>query len=383
MMPMKVVAISLDPQVLNSKSVASTRNRLYGEITDEYRVVVHSKKDSILELAPNVTIYGVGGRYKFIRLIRISLLLRKLVREEKCNVITSSDPYFFSLVAYCVASLYHIGFEAHILGIEKLNPLRLALARFFVKRASTVRVNSTRLRDRVSKEFGVEWDKIAFVPIYVPTEHLFLHSVALDPEERKGQEELQSLFSTTYKETFNILFAGRLVPVKNVPMQLRALSVLLKKCPEARLHIAGEGTDERTLRALAEELGVKEQTIFHGRKTGASLGTLYRFCDTFILTSFAEGWPMVIFEAMTAGLPIVMTDVGCAGEMIKNEENGLVVPVDDAQALGDALYRLITEPGLKERLSEASRIHIQNYWTRDQILAGYRQSWEKALANKL
>ncbi len=96
---MKVVGISLDPNVLDSKSVASLRNALYGEIIDAYRVVVHYHKDTILELTDKVTVYGVGGRFKFIRLIRVGLLLRKLVKEGKCDVITSTDPYFFSFVS--------------------------------------------------------------------------------------------------------------------------------------------------------------------------------------------------------------------------------------------------------------------------------------------
>jgi len=380
---MKVVSISLDPNVLDPKSIASVRNRLYGEITDAYRVVVHDHKDSVVELTPKVTIYGVGGKFKFVRLVRIALLLRKFVTEGKCDVITSSDPYFFSAVAYLVARLYHVGFEAHILGIEKLNPIRRALARFFVKRASAVRVNSTRLRDRVSREFGVPWKDISFVPIHVPTDHLALEKIPPTQEEQAVRMALEKRFKEEFSDAFNIMFAGRLVKVKNIPMQLRALQKLAESHPKVCLHIVGSGPEEEVLRTLVKHLGLEKQVIFHGRQTGVALGTLYRLCDTFILTSFAEGWPMVIFEAMTARLPIVMTDVGCAGEMIKHDQNGLVVPVDDADALAHALTRLILEPGLRERLSEASGTHIKNYWTLDQILHGYRQSWEHALAHRL
>jgi glycosyltransferase involved in cell wall biosynthesis len=380
---MKVVAISLDPNVLDSKSVASVRNALYGDIVDEYRVVVHYHKDTILELNQRVTVYGVGGRFKFVRLLRVGLLLRKLVKEGKCDVITSSDPYFFSFISYCVARIYHVGFEVHILGIEKLNAVRMALARFFVKRASAVRVNSTRLRDRVANEFNVPWKDIAFVPIHVPTEHLALTKEPLEEHQKEERKRMEVRFKSEFSNTFNFLFVGRLVEVKNIPMQLRAVAILKKEHPEVRVHVAGNGPDEDKLKALAASLGVSEHFIFHGRKVDASLGTLFRLCDSFMLTSYAEGWPMVIFETMTAQLPIIMTDVGCAGEMIKNEENGLVVPVNDADALAKAMKRMIEDEALRTRLIGAASQHIQNYWTRDQILSGYKQSWEKALAHKL
>ncbi len=166
-------------------------------------------------------------------------------------------------------------------------------------------------------------------------------------------------------------------------MQMRAVAELKKDHPEVRIHVAGNGPKESELKELSRTLGVEENFVFYGRQVDSSLGTLFRLCDSFMLTSYAEGWPMVIFEAMTAGLPIIMTDVGCAGEMIKNEENGLVVAVDDSHALCTAMRRMIEDEVLRTRLTSAASQHIQNYWTRDQILSGYKQSWEKALAHKL
>lgn len=380
---MKVVGISLDPKVLDSKSSASYRNRLYGTIVDEYRVVVHYHADTILELSENVTIYGVGGKYKFIRLIRVGLLLRRFVKEGSCDVITSSDPYYFGFVAYAIARVYHVGFEAHILGIEKLTFIRKLVARFFVRHAGSVRVNSTRLADRVAKEFDVPRETIVFVPIYVPTENLGFALAAPGSHTRDMQDTLTEDFNLKYSDRFNIIFVGRLVAVKNVAMQLRALSLLKDSHPEILLHVVGEGPEAEELQELARNLNVEKQVVFHGRQEGLELGTFYRLADCFVLTSNAEGWPMVIFEAMTAGLVIVMTDVGCAGEMIINDKNGLVVPVNDAAALADAFARLIEEEGLMARLIRTASTHIKNYWTKEQILAGYQQSWQKAKNNRV
>jgi len=380
---MKVVTISLDPKVLDSNSATSYRNRLYGGIVDEYRVVVHYPKDTILELAGNVTIYGVGGSLKLIRFFRVGLLLRRLIKTGHCDVISCSDPYFFSALAYLLAQLYPVGYEAHILGIEKLSPLRKLFAKFFIKRADAVRVNSTRLRDRLADEFGVPWDDIGFVPIYVPTDNLGFKKAAAGTPDREKQDSLEVEFCNRYDKYFNFVFFGRLVEVKNVPMQLRAMKILKDSLPQARLHIVGDGPDREALKEMAHNLGVADRVIFHGRQEGLALGTFYRLCNCMLLTSFAEGWPMVVYEAMSAGLPIIMTDVGCAGEMIVNDKNGLVVPVNDHEALAAAMERLATKEDVRQRLVASATEHIKNYWTLDQILAGYKQSWQKACKNKL
>lgn len=379
---MKVVNISLDPRILDSKSAASERNCLYGGIVDEYNVVVHYPKDTVLELTPNVTVYGVGGSNKVIRLWRVTMKIRQLIKAGRCDVIVSSDPYYLGAVSYLLARIYHVGFESHILGIEKLNFMRHLVASFFIKKAGSVRVNSTRLRQRLADEFRVPFDDIAFVPIYVPTDKLGFEKKAHGTKERAEQDKLEHDFLVDYRDKFNFVFIGRLVEVKNVSMQLKAVAELKDKFPKLMLHIVGDGPLESELKAEAEELGVENNVTFHGRQDGLALGTFYRCCDSFVLTSFAEGWPMVIFEAMTSGLCVVMTDVGCAGEMICNDENGLVVKIDSHKDLAESMSRLMLEEGLQERLIKEATKNIQNYWTRDQILAGYKQSWEKAYNNR-
>ena len=92
------------------------------------------------------------------------------------------------------------------------------------------------------------------------------------------------------------------------------------------LHIVGSGPDEKKLKSYVARLGLEQHVVFHGYQSGYALGMFYRECDAFLLTSDYEGWGMVIIEAAAAGLPIIMTDVGCAGEIIIHGESGLVVP---------------------------------------------------------
>ena len=106
-------------------------------------------------------------------------------------------------------------------------------------------------------------------------------------------------------------------------------------------------------------------------------------CDCFVLTSDYEGWGMVIIEAATAGLPIIMTDVGCAGELIVDGESGLVVPPQDVPALTTAMRQVLTDPALRERLSIGSLHSLKQLPSFEQLLKEYRQNWELALTKPL
>lgn len=381
---MKVINISLDPAALDINSRVSDRNRLYGEIVSEYRVMVPHTHDTISELTGSVTIYGVGGRNKFIQMLKIFGLIKKLVKEKKCDVIATSDPYFLGITALILARMYHKGFEVQVLGIEKFTALRKILAQLVIHHAGAIRVNSTQLKEKVVKEFNVDERDVLFVPVYVSVGKLGLTSDMTPghPEWHK-REAGKEAFQKEYGKSFNFLTVGRLVEVKNIDMQLRAMKSVIKRNPEVVLHIIGDGRERTHILQMIENLGLGGHVIVHGSKTGVDLGVFYSESDSYLLTAHIEGWPMEVFDAIRAGLPVVMTDVGCAGEVIQNEKNGLIVEFDDEEHLSEAMERMVKDPALRSRLTAAARLHFDNYWTKEQILAGYRQSWDKALSHNI
>jgi len=150
-----------------------------------------------------------------------------------------------------------------------------------------------------------------------------------------------------------------------------------------RLHIVGDGPEEESLKSKAKEIGVDEYVVFHGQKTGFELGLFYLECDCLILTSDYEGWGMVIVEAATAGMPSIMTDVGCAGEFLIDGESGIVIPTNDAEALKDAMVRIAGDARLREKLSLGTKKALASLETFDEILKQYKDNWEKALEHSL
>jgi len=309
--------------------------------------------------------------------------VQTLIAEKRCDVITSQDMYYLGLLGICFAKRHHKGLEVQVLGIEKLTWWRKRIAHFVLPRASVIRALSPRLRDRLINEFGVSPAQIVVVSIYVDVTKLGLEVRTLDNEDALGFIKAEQAFAATYGERFNFLSVSRLVPIKRIELQLEALSQLVPEFPAALLHIVGNGPEEEHLKEVVKVRKLTEHVVFHGYQSGYRLGLFYLECDCFLLTSDYEGWGMVIIEAMTAGLPIIMTDVGCAGELIVDGKSGLVVPPRDVPSLTTAMRRVLTDVALREQLAIGAIHALKQLPSFEQLLQEYRQNWELAFAKPL
>ena len=137
-----------------------------------------------------------------------------------------------------------------------------------------------------------------------------------------------------------IISVARLDKNKAVDIQIKALKNLNRK--DALLLIAGEGPEKRGLEALASNLGVTENVRFLGFKTRSALLDLYNLSDIFALSSYAEGLPRVLIEAMSCGCIPVSTDVGSVSTVVSNGENGFIVPSGNPQLFSEQLNKIMS-----------------------------------------
>lgn len=144
----------------------------------------------------------------------------------------------------------------------------------------------------------------------------------------------------------------RLVPAKGLDTLLYACAELKKRGLPFMLHMIGDGPMREELEDLALSLGVYDDIIFYGYMLHPE--EFMPFFDIFVLPSRAEAFGNVYAEAALCRLALVGTNVGGISEQIDHEVNGLLVPVDDANALADALQRLITDPDFRNELSRAA-----------------------------
>jgi glycosyltransferase involved in cell wall biosynthesis len=155
-----------------------------------------------------------------------------------------------------------------------------------------------------------------------------------------------------------LLFVGRLVPVKDVPNLLAAVSLLRERGRMVQLTLVGEGSLRSGLEIEARELGLGGRVTFTGHLAGDELARAYRDHDLFVLASTFDNFPNAVLEAMASRLPVVATRVGGIPEQVIEGETGLLVPSRDPGRLARAIESLLDDPSTARAMGEAGRRRV-------------------------
>ncbi len=150
---------------------------------------------------------------------------------------------------------------------------------------------------------------------------------------------------------------ARLDPIKNLPMMIEAAAVCTRTTPRLRFCVVGSGPEETGLRALIRERGLADSFFLLGERVPAA-----RFLsgfDVFVLTSWTEGLPNGVMEAMAASLPCVCTDVGGCRELVDPGRTGYLIPSGGVQALADRILDLAGDPERRRSMGQAGRRRIE------------------------
>lgn len=161
-------------------------------------------------------------------------------------------------------------------------------------------------------------------------------------------------------ETFEILCVGRLTPAKGQHILIDALERLTREGHRVRLRFVGSGPDEASLREHAARTSAGERIVFEGAINQDRILDFYAEADAFCLPSFAEGLPVVLMEAMAMEIPCVTTHIAGIPELIRDGEDGLLVPPSDVDALAKALARLMNDAELRQRIGKNGRVQVRN-----------------------
>ncbi len=157
-----------------------------------------------------------------------------------------------------------------------------------------------------------------------------------------------------------VLFAGRLIETKGV-FDLIAALPLVRAATPCHLLIAGEGACAGEVRAWAARADMSTHVTLAGYLEGEMLQAAYHAADVFVLPSWREGSPVVIGEAMCAGLPLVTTRIAGTVDHLAEGVNALLVPPRDPAALAAALVRLLADEPLRDRMGMANRAKAQQF----------------------
>lgn len=217
-------------------------------------------------------------------------------------------------------------------------PLQVALGRLTVWCADVVLAPSAATAAELARDYGAQGVRV------VPNA-----TGGLAGREFPGGKETTGYF----------LFVGRLRLRKAVEVLLAALARLRSPYPEMRVMIAGDGEHRRRLEEAAARLGVGEAVTFLGKCDAARVRALLAGARALVVPSIYEGMPLVVLEAMEAGVPVVASRVSGIPEVVVDGETGWLVPPEDPEALAAALAELVVRPEEALRRGEAGKIRVE------------------------
>jgi len=374
----------------------------YGKIFDELHIIVFAKSKTLnikSKISDNVFVYPTNSLSKIFYILDACRIAKRIIFKlsEKGGfvhygpnaisdiVITAQDPFETGFAGFFIKFRFklplqvqiHTDFLSPYFRIYIKNRIRILISKFIIPRADGIRVVSERIKTSLISRFNISESRIYKLPILIDVKKY---------QNAKVKIDLRQIYKNY---DFIILMAGRLSKEKNIDLAMRAMQIVAKKYPKSLLLVVGEGPRKTYLEHLMRHLGIVNNVKFE--EWSNDLTSYYKSADLFLLTSNYEGYCLSIVEAMAAGLPIVMTDVGIARELVKDPNldghgariNGKIVPVGDKIQLIKAIESLIQDKQLRSKLAANALKTADDLITKRQYLKKYRESLEFTYYNKI
>lgn len=172
---------------------------------------------------------------------------------------------------------------------------------------------------------------------------------------------------------------ARLFPLKGHEYILRAASLVVKRCPNVRFLLVGDGTLRPSFEAALASLGLRDHFVFAGLVPPEKVPELIHAMDIVVHTSVWEGLARVLPQGLIAGKPVVSYDIDGAKEVVIPGETGFLVPPRTTNELSDALCELAAEPALRKRLGETGRARFTNQFRHETMTSQIRDVYASVL----
>lgn len=350
---MNVAFISTDKSILTGKNGdARERHFEYAKHFSELIVVIFSlAKDGMkAETVGNLRLIPTRSRNRWFYIFDSLLILSKL---QRVDLVSTQDPFLTALVGV-VAKLfwrYKLNIQIHNDFFYSLyfcrekpqNYLFYWLGKFTLLFADSVRAVNGRLK------YGAK---------------SFVAPVPVDLEFFRGQPHL--------KRYNQIVTVARLSKQKNLPL----FFALARSFPGLEFVVVGDGEERKNLEKIQPK-----NVLLAGQKSRSEVRKILSKSDLFVLTSNYEGWGISVLEALAAGLSVVMTDTGCAGEVVIDGVTGKVIQQGDLQSLVSAVTQLVEDRTLGERYVVAGQKLIKTNFSREKITRDFINGLKATVTN--
>jgi len=221
-------------------------------------------------------------------------------------------------------------------------------------------------------EVGFDRSRIGWMPNPVDTDYFRPCS----PEERaQWREELQ-----VGADTPLAVFVGRLDPQKELPWLIGAFAQVVREIPDAVLALVGDGSLRAQLGELVTSLHLDRNVRFTGRLNTAGVLKWLQAGDLITLISAIEGLPCSLIEAMSAGLPAVVSDIPAHTQLVDTEVNGVVTKLGNQESIARGLVRLLNDPPARKRMGAAARRRMVEQFSTPKVVDCYETLFAECTA---
>jgi glycosyltransferase involved in cell wall biosynthesis len=271
--------------------------------------------------------------------------LKELIRTERIDIVHTHE-YKSDLVGLLAARASGIPAAATAHGWTR-NSLRAVVYEHLegrlLRRFDRV-LTGSRFMVEDLRRLGIRPERILHIPNAVDTERFSRK----EPSRREARQSWNMP-----EEDLVVGTIGRLTGEKGHRSLLQAFVEVHKRMPGVRLVFLGDGEDRGALFRLARRLGIEDAVRWIPGCPHERIPAFLRCLDAFVLPSLRENQPLALLEAMAAGIPVVATDVGGVGEIIRDGEEGLLVRPGDRDALVEALVRILGSGESSQRVQRA------------------------------
>jgi glycosyltransferase involved in cell wall biosynthesis len=181
------------------------------------------------------------------------------------------------------------------------------------------------------------------------------------------------------KRGFTLLYVGRLAPLKDHATLLRAVALTRSHHPDVQLWIVGDGPLQLSLRKLTYELGLNDSVTFFGEQ--ADVSPFMLAADLFVSASVTEGLPVSLLEAMSVGLPAVVTDIGGMGEIARLSGAVTLVPSSDPKGMASALSDAIARRQELPKMGQLASHCYEKYFRPERMFDDYMNLYNRCVSH--
>lgn len=238
--------------------------------------------------------------------------------------------------------------------------------------ATEVIVNSNYMKCELQRLFGLPFEKINVVPnginlnnfSGVEKDYDFRRQYAMDNEKI-------------------ILYVGRLVYEKGIQNLISAMPKILQGYHDTKLVIAGKGGMFDELKAQSDSMGLGNKVYFTGYLNSKQVQKMYKCADIAVFPSTYEPFGIVALEAMLAGIPTVVSDVGGLNEIVEHGVDGMKSYAGNPNSLADSILALLLNPELCDKVSKNAKLKVKNEYNWGKIAQDTYFTYEKAICQTM